>query len=176
MTEYSVSVAETAGFADAVTPAMSVTVRERIIRAVGARLAGVTIANGYATDIGGNVHRAVRHHDPGGLPAAVIWPQPEEVTRKVGGKVHLKLPIRVEGLAEYGAANPSVVSERILGDLVRIMTSRASIAAVTAGLADDVEYAGGGTDEYPDEETQTVGASALFHITYRILSGDPFEQ
>ena len=176
MTEYSVEVSETVGFTDAVSYVPPDTIRERIIKAVIAKLAGATLSNDYATNIGANVNRAVKHHDPDDLPACVVWPQAEEVTRKVGGKVHLTMPVRIEGIAAYGSANPSVVAERILGDLIKIMTDRTTIATTTNSLGDDVEYAMGGTDEYPDEETKTVGASALFNISYRILSGNPYSQ
>lgn len=43
-----------------------------------------------------------------------------------------------------------------------------------AGLADDIRYAGGGADEYPEAPDTTVGVAADFDITYTTVAGNPF--
>ena len=85
------------------------------------------------------------------------------------------MPVRLEGTVYYGSSNPSDISEDILGDLIKCMTG-GTMAQVADGLADDVEYTGGGTDEYPEPGEKLVGASAVFDISYKFLTGDPFNQ
>ena len=43
-----------------------------------------------------------------------------------------------------------------------------------ADLADDIRYAGGGADEYPEAPDTTVGVGADFDITYTTVAGNPF--
>lgn len=222
---------------------MADTIRERIIQSIAARLAVISVANGYNTGMGTNVLRARRNPGPHELPCAVVWPQPETAQRRVGGRVTLSMPVRVEGIAAYGVSTPSVVAEKIMGDLVLCLTSHVSaaisafasggtglvtvtsaghglsagdevrisgtvsyngvytvsaptedtfkiaatfvatgtgvwtaIANVTEGLADDIAYESGGTDDYPNEEEGTVGASAVFAVTYKVLIGNPYSQ
>lgn len=45
-----------------------------------------------------------------------------------------------------------------------------------ADLADDIRYAGGGVEEYPEPPDTTVGVSADFDITYSTVAGNPFER
>ena len=91
------------------------TIREQIIAAIATALADVRTANGYNTECGQNVKRAAKKTDPGDLPAIVIWPEHEEVSREYGGNVNV-MPVRVEGLKAWGSGNLSVVAETILGD------------------------------------------------------------
>ena len=153
---------------------MSDTIRERIISNLAARLSVITVANGYNTDIGGNVLRAKVTLGKDEPPAAVAFPETEESLRKYG-KQHCVMPVRVEGTTYYGTDNPSVVAERILGDVIRCICG-GTLVEVTGGLADDVEYTGGGTDEYPDAGEKLIGASAVFNIKYKTLAGDPYNQ
>ena len=88
---------------------MSDTIRESILSNLVTRLAVITVANGYNTDIGGNVLRAkvtLGKDDP---PAAVVFPEPEESFRKYG-KQHCVMPVRVEGTVYYGSENRTVHS------------------------------------------------------------------
>jgi hypothetical protein len=166
--------------------------------------------------------------------------------------------LRIDSLAEYGTETPSDVSEAMLGDIIEIMTARASDLAftsggterpevgdvisgqtsgaaaiieswdkssgewqdgdaagtfrirrivgtfqsedldiganlnmattngaithytietlLTAGLADDVVYNQGGTEEYPEQGQEAIGASASFQIVYRTQTGNPYQQ
>ncbi len=51
-----------------------------------------------------------------------------------------------------------------------------AITLVTSDLADDIIYTQGGSEEYPDQGQQTVGASASFNIIYRTQTGNPYNQ
>jgi hypothetical protein len=168
---------------------MTETIQELIILELLARAAAIVTTGSpqaYATDIGGNVLRARPKIAPEDLPCLVLWPQPETAENKNGLSLH-RMPIRVEGLAEFGADNPSMISVRILGDLIkcftaptwdrrRIVTSPASPVTYLDPYAESIIYQGGGTDAYPEEGSVTVGASATFLVTYWTAIGDPFSQ
>jgi len=233
------------------------TIREQIILAIISKLAVIRTTAGYNTDCGANVHRALKMLDPDELSACVVWPKSEEAGRQYGSGMQV-MPIRVEGLVLHGAANPSVVSELILGDLIEAMTgivwtlgftsggtyeieagdaiegatggatayvvgvslssgswaggdaagtltlrrstgtfqaenldvgANSNVAAIageptgsgpidttTGGLADAIEYAGGGIDEYPEGADQTTGVLTRWNIKYRTRNGDPYHQ
>ena len=46
----------------------------------------------------------------------------------------------------------------------------------TGGLAEAIEYAGGGIDEYPEGADQATGVVTKWNIKYRTLSADPYHQ
>jgi hypothetical protein len=164
------------------------TIRELIILEFLARAALIRTTGSpaaYATDIGATVHRARRSVDPDDLPCINIIPQPEESENAHGQSMH-KMPMKIDGLAAFGAEEPSAIAERILGDLIKAFTSPAwdrrrlvtgsSPATYLDPYAESIVYQGGGTDEYPDEGTKDVGASATFLVTYWTAIGDPFSQ
>ena len=166
---------------------MADTIRELIIQELIAR-AAVIVTTGspqaYSTDIGTNVFRVRQKVDPSELPCLNIRPQPEEA-ETTHGKVKHKMPVRIEGIMAFGSSSPSVVAEKMLGDLIKCFTSpswdRRHIAASPASpvtyldpYIESIVYEGGGTDEYPEDGTLTIGASVSLKITYWTAIGDPF--
>lgn len=149
---------------------MSDTIRELIILDFLSRASGITKANGYKTDIGTHVERC-RHIPPS--PSVNIWPRPE-TSSKVYGIQKSVMPITIEGNAAYGSTNSSALAEQILGDLKRAFTDPAW--ARSPNYIDAIDYVGGGTENYPDEEDHVTGASALFHVSYSTVIGDPYTQ
>jgi hypothetical protein len=95
-------------------------IREQIIQTTLAGLSDIRTANGYNTDCGSNVQRVRQVFDPGELPAIDVWPHPDEASKEYSNNV-LIMPLRISGLVLFGSANPSVVSEKILADLVEVM-------------------------------------------------------
>jgi hypothetical protein len=234
---------------------MSDTIRKQIIENIASYLANVRRNRAYNTDIGQNVYKAKKAQII--TPAIIIWPGVEDSLREYRIDQH-SMPLRVDGLKEYGEDNPSDVSELMLGDLIEIMTARAwdltfssggterpevgdAIIGATSGataiieswskssgewqdgdvagtfrirrkvgtfenenldiganlnlatasgaitgytienlltgdLADDIIYVQGGTEEYPDQGQEAVGASASFQIIYRTQTGNPYQQ
>lgn len=148
---------------------MSLTNREKIIRQFMSRLAVITTANGYGTDIGAKVIRARRSIDDDELPVSVLWPGPE-TAEAIYGITQCSMTVRVEGLAAFKAENPSVVSERILGDLKRCVMAKAWTREPE--LVTDIMYRGGGTETYPAEGEASVGAYADFAVTYEEEHGE----
>lgn len=166
---------------------MDDTIRELIIQEFIAR-AAVIRSNGspqaYATDIGETVLRVRPKVDPEELPCCVIWPGTEEAEYK-NGQTLCRMPIRVEGLAVFGEENPSVVVERILGDLKKAFTSPAwdrrrpvagSPVTYLPPYAESIVYTGGGPESYPEDGSVSVGVAANFRVTYWTAIGDPCSQ
>ena len=160
------------------------TIRELIIQEIIARAAVIRTTDSpqaYATDIGGNVFRACRKVDEtNDLPCVVVWPMVEEAENTHGKSRH-KMPLRIEGVAAFGAVNPSVIAERILGDLIKCFASPAwnrtrPGSPAPENYADSIVYQGGGTGEYPDEASVCIGAGATFLVTYFTAIGDPYNQ
>lgn len=151
---------------------MSETIREKIIKAIVAKLADVTIENGYNTDCGEDVFRVKKPIEKE-LPAFSVWPG-VETSERIHGKSRITMPVRIEGVVLYGRENPSVVSELILGDIRSLMEAQAEADDPTDNLSDVIEYAEGGTDDYPDPAEPRVGAFAVFNIVYKTMSGSPY--
>lgn len=147
---------------------MADTIREQIIAAIAVKLADVRTANGYNTECGQNVQRAAKQIDPDDLPAVVMFPGHENVTRQYGVNTHV-MPLRLEGLKDFGSSNASVAAEAVLGDLIKVMFRPTS-------LAEDVKYVSGGVEEYPDPGEKVVGVPAVFEVTYKTVAGDPYSQ
>jgi len=103
----------------------------------------------------------------------VVWPQPEDV-EVAYGKNLCTFVISCVGVKNFGVQEASIAAEEMLGDLIVAMTAPAK--SPTGNLADKIEYAGGGTDDYPEPGQTIVGASAVFNITYKTKIGDPFNQ
>jgi hypothetical protein len=153
---------------------MADTIREIIIQEIIARLAVITIANGYNTDCGLKVFRArKRVDDDNDLPCLVVWPGPE-TAEKVFGSLQCKMTVRLEGFALFGSENASVVSERILGDIIKAMTS--PLWSRSPDYVDSIIYSSGGAEDYPDEGNISVGSQATFTIGYSVALGDPYNQ
>jgi hypothetical protein len=158
------------------------TIREIIIKNFIARAAGITVANGYNTDIGKTVLRARKKVDPDELPVTVIWPLPEKATAEYGQQ-NCTMTMRVEGIASFGAINPSVLAEKILGDLKKcflapenLLDSPPSGWSRSPDYIDGIVYTGGGTDDYPDDDKITIGAAVEFNVTYHTNLNDPYSQ
>ncbi len=152
------------------------TVRENIILEFIARAAVMRTTGPYATDIGATVLRARPNIDPGQLPCAIVWPQ-AETADNIHGKSRHRMTVRVEGIAAFGSTDPSIVSERILGDLIRCFASpewdRRRPEPDRNPYADSIVYQGGGVEATPDEGARSVGAQATFMVVYDTVIGDP---
>ncbi len=168
---------------------MASTIRELIILEIIARAAVirhvVSPASGYETDIGETALRARPKVDPEELPCCVVRPQPETAENLHGHSRH-KMPVKVEGLAMFGAEDPSVVAERILGDLIKCFTSQtwdrrrlivgSSPVSYSDPYIDSIVYQSGGMDTALEDGAVSVGVPALFLVTYDTAIGNPYAQ
>lgn len=56
------------------------------------------------------------------------------------------------------------------------ISATSAITAATGGLADSIEYIGGGVENYPDESSSIVGVVVRFNISYKFNAGNPYSQ
>ena len=158
------------------------TIREINIQDILARLAEIRVSNGYNTDVGANVRRSRKKVDPSELPAVIVIPGTEKVTAKYGQSFCV-MSVRIEGIMEFGANDPGVVSEWILADLKKCILAPPDPSGSpdtgwtrSPDYIDGILYAEGGTEEYPDEGQSTIGAFALFDVSYTTNMNDPCGQ
>jgi len=235
---------------------MANTIRERIIQAIIAKLADIRTARGFATDLGSHVYRAAMTIPTDQTPAVSVIPGVEECTKSYAAQLCV-MPMRILGITRHLTENPSVVAERMLGDIIRCLlepelvlpffsgsrapvvgelisgaTSLASatvlqvtvaagswaagtaagtihlrdqggtfvdevlsvtgaadcasisgdsvpgpgFVAATAGLADEMAFLGGGTEDYPESIDIATTVTAVFRVNYRTVIGNPYEQ
>jgi len=154
---------------------MANTIKEQILLAIIARLADIRTANGYNVDCGGNVLRVKKVVDSDDLPMVNIWPQPEIITKQYGKHV-CQMPVRIECVSPFGATNPSVISEAMLGDIIENIISTEYTLPFTTGtteieVGDTVTGATSGATGYVtgvDLQTGTwVGNDAAGDLTLR---------
>jgi len=151
---------------------MAETIREQIISAIIARVESIQVANGYNTECGQEVKRAVRDLESDDLPAVVVWPQTEEVERRSGRNI-CTTQVKVEAYMAFGSANPSVAQEQMLGDLIKCVTDP---AAPVTPLADSIFYKEGGPAGQPDAGETITAVLATFGVKYSYKIGNPYEQ
>jgi len=147
------------------------TIRARIIHAFADAMADVTIDNGYHTDAGKNVILCRRSLDPAELPCIVILPGMETAERLASGYCYCTMRLGVESHAIFGAVSASVISENMLGDMLRALFGQ----SITT-LADDIQYESGGIDSYPESGEVAIGVKVNLNIKYNYLIGDPYSQ
>ncbi|KON79416.1 hypothetical protein PA01_12825 [Azoarcus sp. PA01] len=121
-------------------PANPVSRADELARAVTARLAGITVAGGYLTDIGARVFRGRLRLDHHALPCCVLV-EGEDRLLNAGARheVKLTLPLLVEGHAACDPNNPNDAAHAIIADLKRALFAE---PANLAGLAREIRYAG----------------------------------
>ena len=146
---------------------MSDTKRELIIQAFLDRAATITTANGYNTDMGLNTFRAISKIDPSRLPACVVYPL-SETTERIGGGAYLcTMPLRAEAVAITGITNPSVLAEKMLGDI-----RQAFMGSSITALIEEITYTSGGTNDYTKNDS--VSVTANFTIKYFSTISNPY--
>jgi hypothetical protein len=146
---------------------VSETKRERIIQACLECAAAITTANGYNTDIGLNIFRAISKIDPSRLSACVIYPLTETAESIGGGDYLCTMPLQAEAVALTGITNPSVLAEQVLGDM-----REAFKGTKFTTLIEEIHYASGGTNDYSHKDSMSVTAS--FTIKYFSKINDPY--
>ncbi len=146
---------------------MSDTKRELIIQACLARAATIITANGYNTDIGLNIFRAISKIDPTRLPACIVYPFSETAERVGGGEYLCTMPLRAEAVALTGITNPSVLAEQMLGDM-----RQAFMGTPITTLLEEMAYTSGGTNDYTKNDS--VSVTANFTIKYFSTISSPY--
>lgn len=84
---------------------------------LAARIAGITVANGYRTDIGSTVFAGRRRLDDSHMPCAVIVEGEDTPTAQQPGKVRIEARYAVEGVAACDPDDPNDVGRAIVADI-----------------------------------------------------------
>lgn len=101
---------------------------DTIAAAVAARLAGITQANGYATDLGLHVSRGNLSVDPDKLPSCTLIEQEDQVesqridNRQSGADPidsHILLPFTIEATSLCDPDKPNVAGHALVADIKR---------------------------------------------------------
>lgn len=143
---------------------MADTIRRQILDALGVRAAQVRLPGGTAAL---NICYARQTLAAAELPALVITPQEESAERRYGQDL-ITMPVSVSVAAVLGAFEPLTLAEAILGEL------RSVFPAPLEGLAEDIRYAEGGVNEWPERQDQAIVVTAVFNIVYSTAANDPF--
>lgn len=97
---------------------MTLSIRERILVSFGTRLADVRTSNQYASDMGAEVFRSfLPSIDSRIAPCVGYYIDMEENTALYARKEVRVLPVRVQGVAEFGSVLPPVMAERLYADI-----------------------------------------------------------
>lgn len=149
-------------------------IRELIIQDIDTALAELTTANGFNCNCGANRERGRRSWEDADLPCMSIFPAVEAASRSAYGMDKMVMPVRVDMLDNYTSETASVKGEKMLADVKDAI--RQARATLLTGYISDIQYTGGGIEEYPELKTKTVGVTASFNITYETKLGDPYNQ
>lgn len=156
------------------------TIREQIITAIEGKLEEVLVSKGYAVNSGHKVFRGIKPTDPDDLPAISFFPGVETIAREYG-KGALSMPVRIEGVADFSNENASVVSEKILGDLIEAVAGKKWVVPFTSGgtyrvkAGDTIEGTSSAATGYVESVSLSsgtwTGGTAAGNITIRRKSG-----
>ena len=93
-----------------------------IAQALTDRLATITTANGYTTNIGSRVMRGRRRLDEKHLPCAVIIDAEDEVPDQMQtGNAKIRVKYVIEGHSECDADNPNDTAHDMIADIKRAL-------------------------------------------------------
>lgn len=90
---------------------------------INSRLQQITVANGYATDIGLRVYRGRRKLDPAQLPCAVLVNDEDACVSGQDKRCVTKATYQLEGHSPCDAENPGDVGHQIVADLKKAIFS-----------------------------------------------------
>jgi len=143
---------------------MADTIRELIIQDIVSQLETLI---GY-----GDVYRGRTYFVHDDLPAISVLPGVETGESRHFGEQFLILPVAIHAVQVIGENEPSPLAEEVLGALVdNIIGGRSNI-----GHTNDIRYIGGGVEDYPAVEEQTISVHINIEIEYSINVGDPYNQ
>lgn len=98
---------------------MADTIREQIIQNIIAKMAIIRTANAYNTECGKLIKRAeLIPVDSKVLPALSVFPMPEIGEERYGQRILRIMEMRIQAIDNLKSINASIVSERILADLI----------------------------------------------------------
>jgi len=109
---------------------MTDTIRQRIIDAIVVKGSEVRRSGGYRSDIGRNIQ--IYRTQNVTVPAIGIWPGTEIVTQVHGGNRN-EMPVKVEGIVALGSDDYHSLVEKIIGDIIEMMTGTKYVLDYSSG-------------------------------------------
>jgi len=145
--------------------------RSEILDIVTARLQGIRVTNGYATDAGRSLFlgeaSSLGPDDPSSAVAIVIG---EDTPTYQGEQVLIRLPLTIAALAKADLDAPWSTLEAILGDIKRAI----EVADRRMGGRLKAPLTRGTTRTLPRETgSTTVGIGITYWISYQEVWGTP---
>lgn len=138
------------------------TIADTLAADLAGRLANITIANGYATDIGLRVFEGRRRLDESHIPCVVIVEGEDSPAAQQMGKIKNVARYAVEGVAACDADNPNVVGRAIVADIKKAIWG----GDITFGrTVVSLEYLGR-TIAPREDGQETVSAAVEFSLSY----------
>lgn len=137
---------------------------KQLAQAIYERIAAITIANGYNTDIGLKVFRGRRTADEKDVPMSFIVEGDDEVLEQKGNEVRIAVPFAVEGHTVCDPDNPNDAVHDIVADLKKaIFGGDRTFGGLVRGPngGQPLQYAGRTIGEREDG-AKVVGAAILF--------------
>ncbi|MGB5217113.1 MAG: hypothetical protein WBN66_02325 [Smithella sp.] len=163
---------------------MADSIRERIIQEVEAGLSILRTANGFNSDCGRLIERGKKEWDDTDAPCMSIFPGIETADDTGYRADKNVMPMTLNLFDTYTntvstvtgkpVSGASVKGEKMFADAKEAMKRVFTI--LTAGLVQNIQYKGGGIQDYPGLETKTIGVIATFDITYETKRNDPYNQ
>jgi len=154
---------------------MADSIRETVLQALKTALEGITIANGYETDMGKTVERGLRVPlEEDELPAIVIVEGEEDVASEPFAKNTCYLQVEIHGYVTFtdsDEGNWSAIGNKQIADIVKLIGLNQNLG----GLAIDMQPAKRMNYE-PESETVIKAVQVDFIIQYRTGYLDPYNQ
>jgi len=132
----------------------------------------------YNTGDYGTVYRGRTYFDYEEMPCITVLPGVETADKQYGEQF-CTMPVTVHavqvvsvGDGEDRANQSSERGEIILGDLInKLIRGRDNIDRIN-----NIRYTGGGIEDYPDVEEQTISVQVSLEVDYCTNLGDPYTQ
>ncbi len=129
---------------------------------LAARISAITVANGYATDIGLRVFEGRRRLDESHIPCAVIVEGDDAPSGQQIGKIKNVARYAVEGIAPCDADHPNVAGRAIVADIKKAIWGGDITFGRTIVSLDYI----GRTIAPRDDGLETVSAAVEFSLSF----------
>jgi len=146
-------------------------IRAQILQKLGERCQALLVLLPNESDVEADVYWARRSLSPQELPAVVVTPEPESNDRTFD-EDQLIVPVTISLACLLGSHNAVDLAEALLAELRRQIPLD---DPTLGGLAKNMRYVGGGTDDYPERDDQALVVNATFEIDYETIANKPEE-
>jgi len=139
---------------------MPSTIRERIIQAFAANLAGLSNLP---------IERCQRSIGESKERFVSVWDGEDRAESDLYGIQVMQFPLAVECIWQYDDENPSASANAVMGEIIALVSSA---DATYGGLATDTVLSVA-SPNYPADGGNYVTVTVIFNISYSTVKGDP---